>query len=93
MESLQERADGSRVFGQTVLRETGGTWVKLEEIFHILAGLERRTRAATPFCPTSGSRSCVPAVSPRAQPCTLHPHLLLLVQCNINPAMIIHTLL
>lgn len=73
MESLQTRADGSGDFGQTLLGETGGAWVKLEEMFHILVGLERQARAATPFCPTDGRRSCVPVVSPRGQRRVLHP--------------------
>lgn len=73
MESLQKRADGKGDFGQTVLRETGGAWVKLEEIFHILVGLERQARAATPFCPMDGTRSRVPVVPPRGQPGVLHP--------------------
>lgn len=30
MESLKKRTDGSGDFGQTVLRETGGAWAKLE---------------------------------------------------------------
>lgn len=65
MESLQERADGSRVFGQTVLRETGGAWVKLEEIFHILAGLERLPHPSVPLLEVAAvSLLCPHVLSP-----------------------------